>query len=816
MRSPTLALATVAMLFGAQALAAAPTPLGKKVENFTLRDYHGQPHSLDAARGKIVVLAFLGTECPLAKIYSSRLVELAAKYEPKGVVFLGLDSNRQDAVTEIAAFARTHKIDFPILKDLNQQVADAVGATRTPEVVVLDAKGAIRYRGRIDDQYGFQKTVSYQKKDSGENDLVDALDALLANKPVSKGEVAAAGCLIGRDLAPQTDSEVTYSNQIARIMNANCVFCHREGQIAPFTLTSYDDVAGWASMIDEVVQQERMPPWHANQKFGHFKNDARLSDTDKATIAKWVAAGAPEGNAKDLPKPPQFATGWMIPEPEQVLYMADKPFEVPATGVVDYQMFVADPGWKEDKWIAAIEPRPENPAVVHHILMFVLPPDGNINQGLGSGNDFLGAYAPGLRPEPLEPGLARFVPAGSKLIFQMHYTPNGTPQKDRSYCGFVFADPKTVKKEVRVNSALNAVFQIPPGNGDFPVKARYIFRDDSLLLTLMPHMHLRGKAFRYEVTYPDGKKEVVLDVPRYDFGWQTNYRLAEPKLMPRGTRMDCYAVFDNSPDNLNNPDPTKTVSFGDQTFEEMMIGFFEATPAHEDRQHPETQPKPLTRTEQFGVVLAATKGEPDDNVKFGAYMSMTDPQIFRQFGHILRTMAPQVDRVCVTTVKDGKVVEVMGPSSRPGPRPKGDAAHAGAQHHEHGDDDDDSETEKEVERQIIEAQKKANHGKPLVESLSAPLPAVDAKGESLAEYAAAGKPVANNDLSKAHGKLIEKMIARGAKSSFHVPAEIQGQKVVISFWSKDANAFPPQAEAFLSGVAQVMAAPKDKNAQASR
>ncbi len=806
MRIQALTLAVLAAVCGSTAFAATgPTPLGTKVADFTLRDYHGQPHSLrEAGRGKIVVLAFLGTECPLAKIYASRLVELADKYESKGVVFLGLDSNRQDAVTEIAAFARSHKIDFPILKDLNQQVADAVGATRTPEVVVLDGAGAISYRGRIDDQYGFQTNQNYQKAKATDHNLADALDALLAKKQVAKGEVAADGCLIGRDLQPVVDSEVTYSNQVARIMNANCVFCHREGQIAPFTLTSYDDVAGWASMIDEVVRLERMPPWHANEQFGHFKNDARLSAADKATIAKWVANGAPEGNPKELPEPPQFAEGWMIPKPDQVIYMGEKPFQVPATGVVDYQMFVADPGWTEDKWIEAIEPRPDNPSVVHHILMFVLPPDGNINQGLGSGdgNDFLGAYAPGLRPEPLEPGMARFVPAGSKLIFQMHYTPNGTAQEDRSYCGMVFADPKTVKKEVRVNSAVNAVFQIPPGNGDFPVKSRYIFRDDSLLLTLMPHMHLRGKAFRYEATYPDGKKEVLLDVPRYDFGWQTNYRFTEPKLMPRGTRMDCYAVFDNSEDNLNNPDPTKTVSFGDQTFEEMMIGFFELTSVHEDRQNPEAQPKRLTRVEHFNVILAATKGEPDDNIKFGAYMAMMDPGIFRQFGHILRTMVPQVDRVCVTTVKDGKVVELMGPSSR-GPQ------------HDHGDDDD-SETEKEVERQIVEAQKKAAGGKPKPLSLSDPLPEASSDGESLAEYAQAKKVVVNNDLSKAHGKIVEQMIARGAKSSMHVPAEIKGQKVTVNFWSKDPDAFTPQAEALLTGVAQIMTAPKDNNAQAAK
>jgi peroxiredoxin len=793
----TRACALVALLaLGTAPLMAeeAKAPIGEKVENFTLNDYHGQPYSLDqVGKGKVVVLSFLGTECPLCKIYAPRLVELAKQYEKQGVVFLGIAPNRQDAVTEIAAYARAHEIGFPILKDLKQQLADKVGATRTPEVVVLDENRTIRYRGRIDDQYGFKENRNYTLPQPHENDLASALDAVLADKQVANSDVAAAGCLIGRDLEPTVDSDVTYSKQIARIMNDNCVFCHREGQIAPFTLTSYDDVAGWASMIEEVVDQQRMPPWHANEQYGHFKNDARMGDEDKALIKQWVANGAPEGNPKDLPEPPKFAEGWMIPEPEQVLYMRDEPFEVPATGVVDYQMFVVDPGWKEDKWITAIEPRPGNPSVVHHILMFVIPPDGNMNGGLGSGNDFLGAYAPGLRPEPLESGLARYVPAGSKLIFQMHYTPNGSAQKDRSYCGFVFTDPKTVKKEVRVTSAVNAVFEIPPGNSDFPVAARYIFTEDSLLLTLMPHMHLRGKAFRYEVTYPDGKKEVILDVPRYDFGWQTNYRLAEPKFMPQGTRMDCYARFDNSEDNLNNPDPKAAVRFGDQTFEEMMIGFFEASSAKEDLQNPNVAYKPLTRLEKFNVIMAATKGEPDDNVKTIAYLALVNPEFFANLDDVLRLMIPQLDRVCITTVKDGKVVEFMGPSS--------------LQRHHHAEEGD-----KEVEQAIVEARKK--HGKKMPESIRSPLPPVDAEGEGLADYLTSAKPVVNNDLTKAKGKLMEKMVERGAKSSLHVPAEIQGQKVTINFWSLDENAFPPMAEALLTGVAQIMTAPKD-NAQAA-
>ena len=805
MQSRSIALMVLAALCTAPVMAdEAKAPIGKKIESFTLNDFHGQPYSLDRyARGKAVVLAFLGTECPLCKIYAPRLVALSKQYAAQDVVFLGIDPNRQDSATEIAAYARNHGIEFPILKDLKQVIADDVGVTRTPEVVVLDADRKIRYRGRIDDQYGFQKNVGYQQPSARAHDLVAALDAITAGEAVATTETNAPGCLIGRDLEPVVDSDVTYCNQIVRILNHNCVFCHREGQIAPFTLTEYEDVAGWASMIEEVVLQQRMPPWHANEQFGHFKNDARLSKEDKATISKWVANGAPQGDPSDLPQPPEFAEGWMISEPDEVVYMSKEPYKVPANGVVDYQYFTVDPGWTEDKWITEIEPRPGNPAIVHHILLFVFPPDGNLNDGIGGGNDFLGAFAPGLRPEPLTGGLARYVPAGSKLIFQMHYTPNGSPQEDLSYCGFVFTDPAEVSREVRVTSAINAVFEIPPHNEDFPVSARYIFTEDSLLLTLMPHMHLRGKAFRYEATYPDGRKEVLLDVPRYDFGWQTNYRLAEPKLMPRGTRMDCYARFDNSEDNLNNPDPEVAVRFGDQTFDEMMIGFFEAAPAEENLQDPTAKRKPLSRVDKFNIIMAATGGEPDDNVKVAAFLALADPDIFDDFSSILRTMVPQVDRVCVTAVTDGKVVEVIGPFTA-------DAHHG---HHDHAKKDhDDDDTEAEIRKQVAEAQEKSGLAKRRL--ILMPLSPSDAKGEALADYAAGSKVVVNNDLANVPGKLIEEMVARGAKSSMHVPAEIKGQRVTINFWSRDANAFPPAAEAVLTGVARIMTAPKD-NAQAT-
>ncbi len=334
--------------------------IGTPVDDFTLQDFQGQPYSLaKLGEKKAVVLAFLGTECPLARLYVPTLVKLAEQYEPQDVTFLGINANRQDGMTEIGAFVRNYDVSFPMLKDLKQVVADQVGATRTPEVIVLDAQRKIRYRGRIDDQYGFQGNASYYRPAPEHRELADALDAVLAGKEVATVETDAPGCLIGRDLEPLADSEVTYTKHVAPILNNYCVECHRKGQIGPFTLTSYEDVAGWASMIDEVVEQKRMPPWHADPQHGKFLNEARLSGEELATISRWVAAGVPEGNLDDMPPQPEFYEGWNISEPDQVVFMTDEvPFEVPATGVVDYQYFFVDPGWKEDKWISEIELRP--------------------------------------------------------------------------------------------------------------------------------------------------------------------------------------------------------------------------------------------------------------------------------------------------------------------------------------------------------------------------------------------------------------------------------------------------------------------------
>lgn len=551
--------------------------VGRKVDDFSVRDYRGKEHSLsDYSSSKVVVLAFLGTECPLAKLYAPRLASLNAELKSRGVTFLGVNSNRQDSNTEVATHARRHGIDFPVLKDTGNRLADAIGVTRTPEIVVLDEKRVVRYHGRIDDQYG----VGYIRDEVQKPFLKNAVADLLAGRKVKTPATEVVGCFIGKIRKPKADSLVTYSNQVARILQKNCEECHREGEIAPFTLTRYEEVVGWGDTILEVIEDRRMPPWHADPKHGEFSNARIMSEEDKQLLRDWVKAGSPEGDAADLPEPRTYTEGWSLPKkPDFVINMRDQPFDVQAEGTVRYKHFTVDPGFTEDKWIRAAELQPGNRAVVHHILVFSLPGGRRERASLASVNgEFLAAYVPGHRSPVYEDGMAKLVPAGSKLVFQLHYTPIGTPQKDLSRLGLVFADPKTIKHVVttqQVSQARGLV--IPPGHDNFEVKSRPSQRapSDVRLLAMMPHMHLRGKAFRYTAHFPDGRSEILLDVPQYDFNWQTAYRLAKPVTLPKGAFLRGVAHYDNSEENLNNPDPSATVRWGDQTWNEMMIGYFD-------------------------------------------------------------------------------------------------------------------------------------------------------------------------------------------------------------------------------------------------
>jgi len=560
------------------------------IDNFVLRDARGREYRLADVDAPIHVIAFLGTECPLAKLYAPRLVALARRFDEERVAFWGIDANRQDSIEEIEHFARRYGIEFPLLRDPGNRVADLFSARRTPEVFVLDDQRRIRYRGRIDDQYGFYEDGrNFQRPAPSRHDLAEAITSLLENRPVERPETTAYGCLIGRVGQPDTDSPVTWSEHVAPIFQRRCQTCHREGEIAPFPLISYEDVQGWEPMIGEVVSQGRMPPWHADAPPGQFANDARLSETEKEIILTWVEHGGPQGDSSLAPAAATFTEGWQIGEPDRVIYMSDEAVDVPPAGVVEYRYYVVDPQFHEDRWIRAAEARPGNSAVVHHVNVFVLPPE--LGVGLSSKelaehwelqSRMLCGFVPGTRPVTYPAGTAKRIPAGSRIVFQLHYTPDGTPQTDRSYIGLLFADPDEVRREATTVPAMNCWFTIPPNTPHYEVELWHTIQEESELFSFLPHMHLRGKSFLYEAHYPDGTHETLLNVPQYDFNWQNTYVLAEPKQLPAGTRIRCVAVYDNSAENLSNPNPNVEVRWGEQTWDEMMIGYFDVVRSRAD------------------------------------------------------------------------------------------------------------------------------------------------------------------------------------------------------------------------------------------
>ncbi len=547
-----------------------------QVAPFSIRTIDGSSFALDDAgnNDRLTVVCFLGTECPLVKMYCLRLNELAETLKEKPVRFIGIDSNRQDSEEELTAFVEQHHLTIPVAKDHRNLIADQLNAKRTPEVLVLDTDFKVRYRGRIDDQY--QPGIS--KPTPSRNDLRIAIEELLAGKSVTVPQTETEGCLIGRVKEVDNASPITFSNQISRLLQKHCVECHRAGDIGPFSLTDYEEVVGWADMLIEVVDDQRMPPWHANPKYGHFSNERRMPESDKQTLRDWVAAGAPFGNPQELPEPYQAHIGWNLPkQPDVVIPMRKKPFSIAAEGSIDYQYFVVDPGFKEDKWVVAAEVLPGNRAVVHHSIVFVRPPDGAEFEGIG----WLGAYVPGQRETTYPTGYGRRIPAGSKFVFQQHYTPIGTEQTDITQVGIVFADESEITHKVYTLVAAEQDFEIPPDVANHPVTAH--LRDlpaQGKLLALAPHMHFRGKSFR--VTTKTGDREdILLDVPNYDFNWQHLYSLKQP--VPLGNLDDVkfVATFDNSASNPVNPDATKPVFWGDQTWEEMAVAFFEVA---EERQ----------------------------------------------------------------------------------------------------------------------------------------------------------------------------------------------------------------------------------------
>ena len=467
----------------------------QRVADFTLKDVASdRPVALYSFIGKkAIVLVFLGTDCPVGNLYVPRLIELNHAYRGQGVVFLGLNSNAHETQEQVAKYVRETGIDFPVLKDLQNKVSDTVLAERTCEALVLDGFGRIRYRGAIDDQYAQGKS----KDKPAQNYVKDALDAIVANRPIKVTATRVAGCLLDRvdpspveatkaprvrapsaELSARFESRdrdqsvkvgaVTYASDVSRIIQNRCQSCHRPGQVGPFSLLSYDDARKHSAMIREVVEERRMPPWHADPRYGHFVNDRSLSARERATLLAWVNQGTPLGDIKDLPAQRTFPEGWTIGKPD-VVFEIPETYYVPAQGVVAYVHFVVPTNFKEDMWIQAAEAVPGEPSVVHHIVVFLLDRSSR-GPRRGPGEHFCG-YAPGDLPTVLPEGTAKQIPAGANLLIQVHYTPNGRVRTDRSRVGMIFAKTKPTRQSYTIGIA-NPDLMLPPSATTWPCPPR--------------------------------------------------------------------------------------------------------------------------------------------------------------------------------------------------------------------------------------------------------------------------------------------------------------------------------------------------------
>jgi hypothetical protein len=409
-------------------------------------------------------------------------------------------------------------------------------------------------------------------------------------------------CAAFLSFAGSVPAGVTFDKDVLPIMQKRCQSCHRPGEVAPMSFLTYKDARPWAKSIREAVLTRKMPPWFADPHFGNFANDRSLSQAEMNTLVAWVDGGAIEGDAKDAPAPVAWTDGWTIGKPDAVFEMPHD-FDVPAKGTIEYQYVVIPSGFTKDTWIQAAEARPGNRALVHHIIAFVREPGSKWLSEAKPGIPFvpeqkkddekkdnakkeeepddsaaspelLIGFAPGLVPMTLPPGQAKLVKAGSDFVLQLHYTATGKAGTDRSRIGVIFSK-EPPKERIFTANATNSKFVIPPGDPAFKVTSSITIQAPARLVDLMPHMHYRGKDFEYRLVYPTGETQTVLRVPNYDFNWQLFYYLADPLVLPKGTRIDCTAHFDNSPNNRYNPDPKAEVRWGDQTWEEMMIGWFD-------------------------------------------------------------------------------------------------------------------------------------------------------------------------------------------------------------------------------------------------
>jgi thiol-disulfide isomerase/thioredoxin len=572
---------TIAVTHSAALLAAEPDrpSIGTPIADLRFKDIRYLPRSLkDLGDSHATVLIFTNTTCPIVQKYWPKLSRLDAEYRDRGVQFVAVNVGPADEIQDVAQQAIDFGLSFHFVKDTTGSCVKALGVTRTPEVVILDAGRKLRYRGRIDDQH----RLGGARPDVTDDSLKLALDALLAGREIAAPETPVDGCLITLPAFTPPQEPVLFYEHVAPLLQKHCQECHHAGGQSPFSLVTLDEVAAQAEMIAEVVADRRMPPWYASRKH-RFINERGLTAAERATLVAWVKTGRAAGDPSRAPPPRTFSDShWEIGQPDLVL-TAVETHALPADGYVDYKYVVLPHVFWQDTWISAAEILPSNPAVVHHCNLAYW----TVGQDFSSSN-FITGRVPGGTAMTLDDGIAFRIPQGSVIGLQIHYTTTGKPEKNKMSVGLRF--PRgVVRQELRHLQVTTSKYAIPPGAAAHEVRASRTLATDATGIGMFSHMHLRGKDMTFVARPPDAdgkgaaEPETLLSIPNYHYDWQQNYRWQPgAKKFPKGTRIEVTAHFDNSRFNPFNPDPTATVKHGQQTFEEMMFGFFFYTADGED------------------------------------------------------------------------------------------------------------------------------------------------------------------------------------------------------------------------------------------
>ena len=571
-------------------IAADESPSGLKA-----LDLEGGIHELGGRSGTTpFALVFLGTECPISRKAIPELNRISKEAAQAGVDLLGVVSEPRTTRAKALEHAKEFGAVFPVLFDGTLDLAQRLGPTHVPEAFLFGRDGKLAYRGAIDDAFA---DVSKERANVKSHYLADAVRAAAAGRAPEAARTQPVGCIF-EATAKSGAGPVTYTRHIAPLLNLHCVGCHREGEIAPFTLLSYADAAKRAKQISSVTHKRVMPPWVPSEGYGAFLDETRLTDSEIALIGAWAEAGAPEGDPADLPPQRKFSSGWKLGEPDLVLKMPE-PFAVGAEGRDSFRCFVLPTELTEDKIVVGVEYRPGAPTVVHHALFF-LDNSGAARKldekdsgpgyeqfgGIGflpSGG--LGGYAPGALPRLMPDGTGRQLQKGSDVVLQVHYHASGKAEKDQGSIAIYFAK-KPVEKIISGTVLVNRQIDIAPGDSHYAREATMTLPVDVTVIGVAPHMHYLGREMKIHATKPSGEDVPLIWVKDWDFRWQGQYLFRDPIRLPKGTRIDLNAVYDNSASNIRNPsDPPKRVRNGEQTTDEMCMAFLQIiTDSPEDRQ----------------------------------------------------------------------------------------------------------------------------------------------------------------------------------------------------------------------------------------